>query len=86
MAETAETALAWILQPISEVQPCGPDLEAEGAPAFIDYYYEAEARLRRPATPTRSGATKFGLLLWSQSSRALKKIELSCVFLRVRNG
>ncbi|MDO5705196.1 MAG: type VI secretion system ImpA family N-terminal domain-containing protein [Paracoccus sp. (in: a-proteobacteria)] len=35
----------WLLTPITEEAPCGPDLEAAGDDAFIDYYYEAESRL-----------------------------------------
>lgn len=34
-----------ILQPVSAENPCGPDLEQENDPAFLDYYYEAESRL-----------------------------------------
>ncbi|WP_299840712.1 type VI secretion system ImpA family N-terminal domain-containing protein [uncultured Paracoccus sp.] len=56
MAETQALPLNWLLQPISEDAPCGPDLEAEGAPAFIDYYYEAEVRLpERYVTPGMAG-------------------------------
>lgn len=34
-----------LLDAISEDQPCGPDMEMEGDDAFIDYYYEAQARI-----------------------------------------
>ncbi|WP_116085631.1 ImpA family type VI secretion system protein [Tropicimonas sp. IMCC34011] len=34
-----------LLEPISDDQPCGPDMEEEGDDAFIDYYYEALARI-----------------------------------------
>ena len=34
-----------LLEPISDDQPCGPDLENEGDDDFIDYYYEAMARI-----------------------------------------
>lgn len=33
------------LVPVSEQNPCGPDLEREDDAGFIDYYYEAESRL-----------------------------------------
>ena len=38
-------ALDWLTEPISEDQPCGPDLEATDDGAFLDYYYEAESRM-----------------------------------------
>ena len=34
-----------LLDPISDDQPCGPDLDAEGDDAYLDYYYEALARI-----------------------------------------
>ncbi|MEL6521186.1 MAG: type VI secretion system ImpA family N-terminal domain-containing protein [Pseudomonadota bacterium] len=34
-----------LLDPISDDEPCGPDLEAEGDDAYLDYYYEALARV-----------------------------------------
>ncbi|MCQ0969178.1 type VI secretion system ImpA family N-terminal domain-containing protein (plasmid) [Paracoccus sp. TK19116] len=37
--------LDWILDPLPDAPPCGPDLAANDDPAFADYYYEAEARL-----------------------------------------
>ena len=37
--------LAWLIQPVSEDQPCGPDLDAVGDAEFIDYYFDAEARM-----------------------------------------
>ncbi len=45
MARADDITQEWLLQPVTESAPCGPDLEAEGDDAFIDYYYEAEARL-----------------------------------------
>ncbi|MFD1881855.1 ImpA family type VI secretion system protein [Paracoccus pacificus] len=38
-------ALEWLLEPVSGERPCGPDLEREDVPEFVDYYYEAESRL-----------------------------------------
>lgn len=35
--------LEWLRDPISEEEPCGPDLEATDDDAFLDYYYEAES-------------------------------------------
>ncbi|TRW99591.1 hypothetical protein FNJ84_02630 [Paracoccus sp. M683] len=56
MADKQGSALDWLLEPVTEAQPCGPDLEAEGNDAFIDYYYEAEARLpERYFTPGMAG-------------------------------
>ncbi|WP_411840253.1 type VI secretion system ImpA family N-terminal domain-containing protein [Paracoccus sp. ME4] len=34
-----------LLQPAAENPPCGPDLERADDPAFVDYYFEAVARL-----------------------------------------
>ncbi|MBM7068830.1 ImpA family type VI secretion system protein [Actibacterium sp. 188UL27-1] len=34
-----------LLEPISDDHPCGPDLDAEGDDAYLDYYYEALARI-----------------------------------------
>ncbi|WP_170167080.1 ImpA family type VI secretion system protein [Paracoccus methylarcula] len=34
-----------LLAPVSEQDPCGPDLEREDDPDFVDYYFEAEARM-----------------------------------------
>lgn len=34
-----------MLDPITEADPCGPDLEAADDAEFLDYYYEAESRL-----------------------------------------
>ena len=34
-----------LLEPISEENPCGPDLEHEDDPDFVEYYFEAEARM-----------------------------------------
>ena len=41
-------SLDWIAQPISPDDPCGPDLEAADDAEFIDYYYDALARLPDP--------------------------------------
>lgn len=38
-------ALAALLDPISDDNPCGPDLEQQDDEGFLDYYFEAEARL-----------------------------------------
>lgn len=56
MADAQVKGLDWLLEPVSEEAPCGPDLEAAGADSFIDYYYEAEARLpERYFTPGMAG-------------------------------
>lgn len=34
-----------LLDPISPEAPCGPDLEKQDDPDFLDYYFEAESRL-----------------------------------------
>lgn len=34
-----------LLEPVSESDPCGPDLERADDEAFLDYYFEAESRL-----------------------------------------
>jgi type VI secretion system protein ImpA len=34
-----------LLEPVSDEMPCGADLELEGDDAYIDYYYEALARI-----------------------------------------
>lgn len=34
-----------LLEPISPEAPCGPDLEKQDDPDFLDYYFEAESRL-----------------------------------------
>ncbi len=34
-----------LLEPILEEDPCGPDLEQEDDPEFVEYYFEAEARM-----------------------------------------
>lgn len=44
-----------LLDPISDDQPCGPDLEQEGDDAFIDYYYDALARLPERYADTSTG-------------------------------
>lgn len=38
-------ALDWLLDPVSDAAPCGPDLEQTDDPEFLDYYFEAEGRL-----------------------------------------
>lgn len=38
-------ALDWLLDPVTAEAPCGPDLEKNEDEAFLDYYFEAEARL-----------------------------------------
>lgn len=38
-------ALDWLLDPVTAEAPCGPDLEKTEDDAFLDYYFEAEARL-----------------------------------------
>lgn len=38
-------ALEWIIDPVSDEAPCGPDLEQTGDPAFLAYYFSAEAGL-----------------------------------------
>ncbi|AUH32951.1 ImpA family type VI secretion system protein [Paracoccus tegillarcae] len=56
MADTQAKGLDWLLEPVTEDTPCGPDLEIEGADRFIDYYYEAEARMpERYFTPGMAG-------------------------------
>lgn len=44
-----------IFEPISDDQPCGPDLEIEGDDGFMDYYYEAMARLPERYLDTATG-------------------------------
>ena len=34
-----------LLDPVSPESPCGPDLERQDDPDFLDYYFEAESRL-----------------------------------------
>lgn len=58
MAEAQQKlgALDWLLIPIEAEPPCGPDLDAAGDAAFMDYYYDAEARLpERYFTPGMAG-------------------------------
>ena len=38
-------AFEWLLDPVSDDLPCGPDLEKTDDPDFLDYYFEAESRL-----------------------------------------
>lgn len=50
-------ALDWLLDPVCVDQPCGPDLEKADDPQFLDYYFEAEARLpERYYTPGAANA------------------------------
>ncbi len=35
----------WLLEPISDDAPCGPDLAEADDEAFVEYYYDAEGRL-----------------------------------------
>ncbi|TWI33772.1 ImpA family type VI secretion system protein [Paracoccus sulfuroxidans] len=37
--------LAKLTEPLTDLPPCGPDLEAQEDAAFLDYYFEAESRL-----------------------------------------
>lgn len=44
-----------LLKPVSEQDPCGPDLERNDDPEFLDYYFDAELRLpERYFTPGQS--------------------------------
>ncbi|MCC5974381.1 MAG: type VI secretion system ImpA family N-terminal domain-containing protein [Rubellimicrobium sp.] len=38
-------SLDWLTEPVDPDQPCGPDLSLADDPAFLDYYFEAEARM-----------------------------------------
>ncbi|KGJ04235.1 type VI secretion system protein ImpA [Paracoccus halophilus] len=45
-----------LLEPVSPEAPCGPDLERQDDPEFLDYYFEAESRLpERYFTPGLAG-------------------------------
>ncbi len=46
-----------LFEPISDDAPCGPDLEADGDDGFVDYYYEAMARLPERYIDTTTGET-----------------------------
>ena len=49
-------AFEWLAEPVSEEEPCGPDLEATDDGDFIEYYYEAESRMpERYFTPGMAG-------------------------------
>ncbi|MDO5641177.1 MAG: type VI secretion system ImpA family N-terminal domain-containing protein [Paracoccus sp. (in: a-proteobacteria)] len=37
--------LEWLTDPVDSDPPCGPDLERQDDADFVDYYFEAEARL-----------------------------------------
>ncbi len=55
-------ALDWLLDPVSEDAPCGPDLEKTDDADFLDYYFEAEGRLPdryfTPGVPNLLGGTE----------------------------
>lgn len=55
-------AFDWLLDPVSDDQPCGPDLEKTDDPEFLDYYFEAESRLPEryftPGNPNVLGGTE----------------------------
>lgn len=73
MADMSKNALAWLLDPVGESLPCGPDLEAEGSDAFIDYYFEAEARLpERYVTPGMAGVAGSADQVFDPKSVGLK--------------
>ncbi len=44
-----------LFEPVSDDAPCGPDLEADGDDGFIDYYYDALARLPERYIDTSTG-------------------------------
>jgi len=46
---------AALLDPLSDEEPCGPDLEDTGDDDFIDYYYEAMARIPERFINTATG-------------------------------
>lgn len=52
----------WLLDPVTDDQPCGPDLERDDDPDFLDYYYEAESRLPEryfvPGNPNMPGGAE----------------------------
>jgi len=42
----------WLLEPVSDEEPCGPDLDMSDDPEFVDYYFDALGRLpERYVTP-----------------------------------
>ena len=45
----------FLLEPVADDAPCGPDLEAEGDDAFLDYYYDALARFPERFVDTTTG-------------------------------
>lgn len=45
----------FLLEPVADDAPCGPDLEAEGDDAFMDYYYDALARFPERFVDTTTG-------------------------------
>ncbi len=46
-----------LFEPISADAPCGPDLQADGDDGYVDYYYEAMARLPERYIDTTTGET-----------------------------
>jgi len=38
-------SVEWLTLPVTETAPCGPDLEQTADPAFLEYYFAAEAAL-----------------------------------------
>ena len=52
----------WLKQPVTETEPCGPDLEKSDDPDFLDYYFEAESRLPEryftPGVPNLLGGSE----------------------------
>lgn len=59
MTKTNTSEFSWLEHAISKDEPCGPNLEAFDDDAFVDYYYDAEARLPEryftPGLKTDSG-------------------------------
>lgn len=78
-----------ITDPISDDQPCGPDLEEFGDDAYIDYYYEALARIPerflqggqpfdRKSIDAKAEAKQIGALL--EKSRDIRLLVLEAQF------
>lgn len=38
-------AMEWLLEPVSEAEPCGPNLDLADDPDFVEYYFDAVGRL-----------------------------------------
>lgn len=55
-------AWEWLQEPVTEAEPCGPDLEQTDDPDFLDYYFEAESRLPEryftPGVPNLLGGSE----------------------------